>query len=133
MSISEREQQTLDSMGDGLARSAPKLASMLAMFSWLTAGEEMPVHVPFRRAARVWGTGAAGLAGRVGPGRLGRRRFGRRGAWRLLWLVVAVALLALTLTLSHGTGGSTCIASRIMACGQAPAPAHPGPRPSAGI
>jgi len=132
MSISEREQQTLDSIGDGLARSAPKLASMLAMFSRLTADEEIPAHVirvPVRRAARRLGRGAAASAGRVGPGLLlfRRRRFGRR-TWRLLWLVAAIALLALTLTLSHGTGHSTCRASWVTACGQAPAPAHPGPR-----
>jgi hypothetical protein len=44
MSISEREQETLDSIGDGLVRSAPKLASMLAIFSRLTADEQMPVR-----------------------------------------------------------------------------------------
>jgi hypothetical protein len=35
MSISERERQTLESIENGLVRSAPKLASMLAIFTRL--------------------------------------------------------------------------------------------------
>jgi len=120
MSISEREQETLDSIGDGLARSAPKLASMLAMFSRLSADEEMPVREPVRRAARGLGRGVAATAGRVGPGRL-RRCHPERWALPWLWLAAVVALLALALTLNRGTGSGTCTGSRVTACGQAPA------------
>ena len=37
MSISERERQTLESIENGLVRSAPKLTSMLAIFTRLTS------------------------------------------------------------------------------------------------
>ena len=121
MSISEREQETLESIREGLARSTPKLASMLAIFSRLTADEQMPVREPVRRAVRGLGTSAAVAAGLMGAGRARLRLAGR---W--LWLVVAVALLALTLTLSHSLRSSPCPVSRFTACAQAPAPAHPG-------
>ena len=124
MSISEREQETLDSIEDGLTRSAPKLASMLAMFSRLTADEEMPTREPTRWAARGLRTGVTAAAGRVGSDRVRRLHLGRMArGW--LWIVAAAALLALALTLSHGTGRSTCIPVRTTACGQAPAPTHP--------
>jgi hypothetical protein len=48
MSISEQEWQTLKSIEHGLARSAPKLVSMLAIFTRLTAGERMPARRPVR-------------------------------------------------------------------------------------
>lgn len=125
MGISERDRETLHSIGDGLARSAPKLVSMLAMFSRLTADEEMPVREPTRRAARELATSAITAAGRAGPDRVQRFHLGQRArGW--LWIVAAAALLALALTLTHGTGRSTCTPSRTTACPQAPAPAHPG-------
>ena len=132
MAISEREQETLDSIGDGLARSAPKLASMLAMFSRLTADEEMPVREPTRRAVRTLGPGATTLAGRMGSDRVHRLHLGRttRG-W--LWILAAAALLALVLTLSYGTGRSTCPPSQTTACRQAPVPVHPGPNRPGGL
>jgi hypothetical protein len=107
MNIGEREQQTLEAIGDELARSAPKLASMLAMFSRLTADEAMPPRRPLRRAARGLGTGAW------------------RVRWRWAWLVAAAALLALALIFSHGpASSSTCTASPSTACG--PVHIHPG-------
>ena len=39
MGLSEREQQALDSIEDGLAGSDPELASLLATFTRLTAGD----------------------------------------------------------------------------------------------
>jgi hypothetical protein len=123
MSISEREQETLESIADGLARSAPKLAAMLTMFSRLTADEKMPVRAPVRRAARGLGTGAATAAGRAG---LLRRRQAGRKPWGWMWLVAAAALLAAGLIMSGGTGSGRCTASPATACRQAPAPAHPG-------
>ncbi len=55
MSLSEREQQALDFMAEGLADSAPKLASLLATFARLTSGEQMPVHekIPLPQVNRV--------------------------------------------------------------------------------
>lgn len=132
MSISEREQQTLASIADGLARSAPKLAAMLAIFTRLTADEKMPVRRPVRRAARVMRTTAGPAAPPPGPGRAGRRGHGR-GARQWVWLAVAVALLALFVTMSRGTGARTCPALRAAACEQVPAPAHPAPRRPRGL
>jgi hypothetical protein len=53
------------------------------------------------------------------------------GGW--LWLVVAVALLALTLAMSHRTANSACTVSATVACGQAPAPAHQDTRWPVGL
>jgi hypothetical protein len=61
----------------------------------------------------------------------GRVRLGHVGRW--LWLVVAVALLALTLATSHGTVSNACTVSSTTACGTAPAPAHPGTRWPVGL
>ena len=137
MSITRREQMVLDAMEDGLARSSPKLASMLTIFSRLTEGEELPVHEPARELMRALlreparpaagdlGTGSA-AAGRTGASRT--RRYLSRNAWRWLWLVAAVALLALALTVGHGTGKQPCTALRNQACAQAriPPPVRPG-------
>jgi len=124
MSISERERQTLDSIANGLVRSAPKLASMLAIFTRLTANEKMPARRPVRRVPGL--RAVAGLtAGPLSPERPRRIRLGRvaRG-W--LWLALAAALLALTVILGHGTGRAACPASRMPAtCHQVPAPARP--------
>ena len=44
MSLSHRERTALAAMENDLARSSPKLASMLTIFSRLTEGEELPVR-----------------------------------------------------------------------------------------
>lgn len=110
MSISERERQALDSIGNGLARSAPKLASMMAMFARLTADEDMPAREPVRC---------------TGHGQ-GWRRHLRREALLWLWLATVIVLLAVSLTLSYSMRSGKCAPSRTTACGQAPAPAQPG-------
>jgi hypothetical protein len=60
MCLSARDQRLLDQAGEDVARSDPRLASMLAIFARLTAGEAMPdreqVSVPAgpgRRAGTV--------------------------------------------------------------------------------
>jgi hypothetical protein len=121
MSISEQEQQTLEAIGEGLARSAPKLASMLSIFSRLTAGEMMPAREP----ARYPGPGAA-ASRRAGGGHL------VRGARRWVWLVAVLALIALALVLGHGTVSGTC-PPRAITCGQGHAPAHHGPGRPGGL
>jgi len=122
MSISQRDRTALAAMEDDLARSSPKLASMLTIFSRLTEGEELPVREWARPAVGDPGTG---VAGRIGSGRI-RRHLSRAG-WQWRWLVAAVALLALSLTVGHGTGKKPCTALRIGACGQAHVP--PAVRP----
>jgi hypothetical protein len=48
MSLNLPETQALRSIADGLAGSDPRLASMLAIFSQLAAGEEMPAREKIR-------------------------------------------------------------------------------------
>jgi hypothetical protein len=124
MSISERERQTLESIENGLVRSAPELASMLAIFTRLTANEKMPARRPVQRASSL--RTVAGLTvGPPPPERPRRIRLGRvTGRW--LWLAIAVALLALTVILGHGTGRAACTATWVTAtCHHVPAPARP--------
>jgi len=94
MSLSAREQHVLDSIKDELTDSDPKLAGLMATFTRLVSGEEMPLW------ERIWS---------------GSRRAGRRprrartvtpGALLLLWLLISVVLIALALTLSHRASGS---------------------------
>ncbi len=87
MGIRERDRQALGSIEHRLACSDPALASMLAFFTRLTAGEAMPVRekigAPHRRARR----------------------------WPLallsLWLIVSVGLIAVALILST-SGHDAC-------------------------
>lgn len=124
MSISERERQVLESIENGLVRSAPKLASMLAIFTRLTASEKMPARKPVRRASGLR-TGAGLMAGPPSPERPRRIRLGG-AAGRWLWLVMAVVLLTLTVILGHGTGRAACTATRASAtCQHVPVPARP--------
>jgi DUF3040 family protein len=124
MSISERERRTLESIENGLVRSAPKLASMLAMFTRLTANEKMPARRPVRRCTSLR-AGAGFTAGPSSPERPRRARLGG-AARRWLWLAIAVAVLALTVILGHGTGRAACAATRVTAtCHHVPAPARP--------
>ena len=94
MSLSAREQHVLDSIKDELTDSDPKLAGLMATFTRLVSGEEMPLW------ERIWS---------------GSRRAGRRprrartvtpGALLLLWLLTSVVLIAIALILSHGASGS---------------------------
>jgi hypothetical protein len=87
---------------------------MLTIFSRLTEGEELPVREWAQPAAGDLGTGVAGRTGRGGI-----RRHLIRARFLLLWLVAAVALIALALTVGHGTGKQPCTALRIGVCGQA--------------
>jgi hypothetical protein len=105
MGLSVWEKQALDSIEGGLAGSAPELASLLATFSRLAAGEEMPVralqpHRPRRRLRRPGGGKLHRDARRI--------RLGWRRAWPLaLWLVVSLGMIAVALVLSRG-GPAAC-------------------------
>ncbi len=127
MSISEHEQQTLDSIEKNLASSGPKLASMLFTFARLTADEEMPVRERIRRAAGVPSADPARTSAEPQVAQSGSRRspawLTRRTAWRLLWLVAVVAVMAIALAFDHGAGKGICTASRTAACRQVAPPA----------
>ncbi len=96
MSLSARERRVLASLEKGLAVAAPELDSRLAMFSRLTAGEEMPRREAITRV----------------PG----RPAGRRRVMLLLWLSAAVALTAIAMTVNNLAGPGRCIQPWIMVC-----------------
>lgn len=129
MSLSAREQQALNAIEERLTGSDPKLASLLAMFSRLTSGEEMPVREKVRAGWR--------RATRRRPAR--RRHPPRGGAWRpvrqvylrlgwqravlLLWLLTAIALIAAALAINGGDGKGQCTQPMTASCISGP-PAH---------
>lgn len=130
MTLSTHEQQVLGVIEERLTWSDPKLASLLAMFTRLTSGEEMPVRekicAGWRRATRrhhtsTWRPRRSSPRSRV---RHLLRRIGWRGAM-LLWLVTALALTATALALSHGGGGRTCMQPWPIACAGQPLTHHP--------
>ncbi len=100
------EQLALESIEIGLGDSDPALASLLATFSRLASGEEMPARERTR-----------GLL-RHPPRRSPRRRPGRTPRpWSapLVWLVVSVALITVAVVLSHG-GASGCVQAWAAGC-----------------
>jgi hypothetical protein len=124
MSLNGREQQALDSIADGLSGTDPKLASLLATFTQLTAGEKMPVPEKIRPAGR-WATRLRHRPrrGKVrGGARRPRQQLGSQAAV-LLWLLISVALIAVALPLNRGGGNGTCAVSWPPACA-AEVPAH---------
>lgn len=103
MSLTELERQALGAIADGLAGSDPRLASMLNIFSWLAAGEEMPVREKIRmrrersaahRPRRARRHRRQGIVFRQA------RRLGVQQAMLLLWAVISAALLAVALVLN---------------------------------
>jgi hypothetical protein len=65
MWLTVREQRELDTIGEAVCRSDDRLASMLATFGRLTAGEPMPdreqLARPAGRAGRAWHTAGAAM------------------------------------------------------------------------
>ena len=66
MRLSVREQRQLDTIGAVVSQSDAQLASMLATFARLTAGEPMPdreqLTRPATRAGRTWHAAGARVA-----------------------------------------------------------------------
>ena len=117
MSLSAREQQALDSIGDELAGSDPRLASLLATFARHAPGQEMPVREKIPNPAR-----------RRGTVRRPARRLVPRLGWQqtmllLLWLAATIALIATALVLSRDSRNGPCPESWGVACTQQ-APVH---------
>ena len=109
MSLSAREQQALEGIADGLARSDPVLATRMAMFGRLSRSEEMPAREMTGTARRASGV----------------RRLCRRLAFSrtapLIWLLIAVTLIAVALAVRGGR--ETCAKPRPTACA-GPVSAH---------
>jgi len=118
MSLSAREQHALESIEESLCGCDPRLASMLATFTRLTAGEEMPVR---ERIQASW---------RRAADRKRRRRRGRRGQtrWRADWrrigwllcVLVAFGLIAGVLAAVVGAGSQGCTVPSAVCAGLAP-------------
>ena len=104
MSLSSHEQHALHSIEDRLCVSAPELASLLATFSRLTAGEDMPAREKTpasrgttrhshrrRRPPRYW---MRRLAGQPRPSKFWQ------AAGLVVGLLIAVGIVAGALAIS---------------------------------
>ena len=129
MSISEREQQALVSIEEDLAGSVPELAAKLAVFTRLAAGEAMPPRERVWRPVRTSPASPATASASRGSARAWLR-LRRRTVWRLMALVVVLAILVLAFVSSHGASHGICAVTGTTACRQAPAP--PPGRPGVG-
>ncbi len=132
MSISHREQRTLDLIEDDLARSGQDLASKLAVFTRLAAGEEMPARERIRGAVHPRAPWLLSFPGHQEPPRdavQAPRWVNMRIAWRLVWLTVTFALLAVAVGFGHGAGNRACLASPVAACRPAHTPASASAQP----
>ena len=139
MSLSASEQQALDSIKATLTSSDPKLASLLAIFGRLAAGEEMPVRERLRMHRRLQVTRGCqrkqrcsrpDKAGR--PMRSGFRSLGGRRAALIMCLLAFAGLIAVSVINGHANHGK-CAHVHIAACvGQAPAHAGPAGGPGTG-
>jgi hypothetical protein len=134
MSLSAWEQQALDSIKGGLGGSDAELVSLLATFARLASGEEMPVH----EEIRVLGRHATRRPLRNRRPRRDKvprtRRLCPRLGWQqaivLLWLAVTIAVVAVALVLSRGSGNGPCPEARgaVVCTQQAPRTARALPR-----
>jgi fatty acid desaturase len=91
MGLSAREQRALRSIEGRLTVSAPQLASRLAVFTRLNAGEAFPASETIRSS---WSSGG----------------FPWPLVWPALWLVITVALIAAGVAVGHDGGHGTCYA-----------------------
>ena len=114
MSLSAWEQQTLDSIKDGLVGSDPQLAALLTTFTRLASGEEMPVQEEIlggsqrttpRPPRKPRHRRRAGARRRSRP--MHRRVF-LQWVMLLLLLVVTVVVITVALVLGHGGSQGTC-------------------------
>lgn len=114
MSLSAHERQALDAIEDELAGTAPELVKLLAGFTRLASGEEMPARERIRPAGRR----AAGKVGRTlcGGGRGLLRRLGRQRTFLLLWLAVALSLITVALVVNRSAVRGGCTASWRVVC-----------------
>ena len=108
MSMSEWEQDALDSIKNGLADSDPALVARLAMFTRLSSAEDMPVREKIQAVKQQ-------VARR-------RRLYQRLGVGRgmlLVWLVTTLTLIGAAVASSRASGPGTCTGSWGSLCGHA--------------
>jgi hypothetical protein len=118
MSLSGWEQQALDSIKDRLAGSDPGLAALLATFTRMASGEDMPVREKIPRGTR------RSRRKRRRP-RRGTMSWHARGVYQhlgfqavamLLWLLITVTLVAVALLLGRGGSQNACTAPWTAVC-----------------
>ncbi len=129
MSLSKWELQALGSIEEGLLGSDPELASLLAMFRRLASGEEMPtrekIWAPRRHRPRCNRRLSREDGGRHFAHVRYLRPSGRQAMPLLLWLAVALTLVAVTLVLNRNGCSGPCPQLR----GIAGAASSPRPTP----
>lgn len=94
MSLSAHDQRVLDVMEHRLSDAAPELASLLAGFTRLAAGEEMPVRERIRA---------------------GWQRLTWDRAWLLLGVLISLALITMAVA-AGGSGGKQACSAWVTAC-----------------
>jgi Protein of unknown function (DUF3040) len=121
MSLSPWEQHALDSIKDGLTGSDPQLTALLATFTQLASGEEMPARQPVRARTKRH------------PHRKRRRQHAHRTSQRLgfhlvallLWLLITVALITTALVANRsGKNGCTELWVPVSATAHRSCPVH---------
>jgi hypothetical protein len=121
MSLGVREKYTLHSIEYRLSGSDPELASLLGMFTRLTAGEDMPAREKIERRRR---TARRSHGDRRRPSRDRARRLRQQVSWQRAGLVIAAllafALLAAAAVLNGGGLGRGCPVSGGSCAGQLP-------------
>lgn len=116
MSLSSWERQALDSIKEGLARSDPRLATLLSTFTRLVSTEAMPgqekIAATRRRAIpcsqrrpRHRGRGAIACA----CSRSTAAVVNPQWAVMFLWLVITVAMITLALVSNRGGSAGSCV------------------------
>jgi len=138
MSLSAWEQHALDSISDGLADSDPELATLLATFTRLESGEEMPARENI--LAGSWRVARRPHRSRRHPRRgtprwpapRAHRYLGLHRAAVVLWLLITAALIAVAVALSSGGGQGACAPTWVAAC-PSPAPARGSPPPAVSV
>jgi hypothetical protein len=121
MSLGAREKYTLHSIEYRLSGSDPELASLLDMFTRLTAGEDMPAREKIQRRRRAT---RRSHGDRQRPLRDRARRLRRHVTWPGAGLVLATllafALLATAVVLHGGGLGRGCPVRGVTCTGQMP-------------
>jgi len=114
MSLSAWEQQTLDSIKDGLTGSDPQLAALLITFARLASDEEMPVQEDIPDGSRrTIGRSRRTPRHRCGAGGCQRSRPRPervRVQWvvMLVWLLVTVTMISVAVVMTRGGSQGAC-------------------------